>query len=98
MAIKYERPKVRKGHGMRLAPVTNGKCKGQSRIAWVGTIQHFLIHIYASHWQWFMEGDKRTDGKKTLSFSYPVRLGKYTTHSYQSPCHSESPLYASCSD
>ena len=33
MAIKYERPKVRKGHGMRLAPVTNGKCKGQSRIA-----------------------------------------------------------------
>lgn len=83
---------------MHLAPVTNAKRKGQSGIAWVGAIQRLPVHIYASHRQWFMEGDKRTDGKKTLSFSYPVRLGKYTTHSYQSLCHSESPLYASCLD
>lgn len=83
---------------MRLASVTNAKRKGQSGIAWVWAVQGLLVHIYASHWQWFMERDKRADGKKTLSFSNAVRLGKYTTHSYQSPCHSESPLYASCSD
>lgn len=51
MAIKYEKPKVREGRGMHLAPVTNAKCKGQSGIACAGAIRRLLVHIYASHWQ-----------------------------------------------
>lgn len=86
------------GRGTHLAWVTNAKFKGQSGIAWVGATGRLLFHIYESHWWWFMEGDKCMDRKKTLSFSYPVRLSKYTTQSYHSPFHSESPLYASCSD
>lgn len=47
--------------------MTKAKRKGQSGIAWAAAMRYLLIRIYASHWQWFMEGDKCKDGEKEHS-------------------------------